>query len=147
MKTENPAYNTRLFKALCFILDHTQGFSRKFVFHWNEIKYTAEFKKFKKKRTLPQNRLYRLWLKVISEETGDDQDSLHRSYKEMFLPLEEIKTRVGTFLIRRSTTKLDTREFTEYLENIRHHALSFLNIKKLPNPGDQYWDEFIEQYG
>jgi hypothetical protein len=143
MNTEHPG---PLLKTMFYILEQTEGVNKKFMFTWEGAKYTAEFKKFKKKRTLPQNRLYRLWLKMISEGTGDDQDSLHRSYKEMFLPLDEIKTKLGTFSIRRSTTKLDTREFTEYLEKIRHHALSFLNIK-LPNPGDQYWDEFIEQYG
>jgi len=106
-----------------------------------------ELREIKGRRTLDQNALYWLWLTVIEVETGNEKEHLHLLYRAKFLRFsdeyvtryiyphiwEKIKKFVDIFqyfddlemiidAISYSTTQLDTRQFTEYLENIRDHA-------------------------
>jgi len=72
----------------------------------------------KPSRSLEQNRLYWLYLNIISEETGHDIEEIHEWAKGKFLSkgIKEIfgdKTRV-----KKSTTELNKSEFTEFLLDI-----------------------------
>lgn len=78
---------------------------------------TIEIKKFINNRTLAQNRLYWLHLNIIGDELGYSADELHDSYKAMFLT-----DRSKKIPLVRSTTVLDTKQFTTYMELIRKHA-------------------------
>ncbi len=97
----------------------------------------------REKRSIQQNRLYHLWLNCISSETGNDVDALHDYFKDRFLSRKvEIfgdECSVGT-----STTKLNTAEFTAFLDKVQQFAANEGII--LPNPEDLYFEQFYQQY-
>ena len=87
------------------------------------------------KRSNDQNEYYwGLCLKLISDHTGHTVDELHDILKYKFLGAEE-KTIAGeTVKILKSTTKLNTLQFEEYLGRIREWASTKLNVViPLPN--------------
>ncbi len=99
----------------------------------------------RQKRTISQNSLYWLWLTCIHNETGNDKDILHREFAKMYLPKKS-----GHFFDEVvehpvSTTSLDTKQFTEYLDKIQVFVNAELGIV-LPNPEDQTWEIFYETY-
>lgn len=95
-------------------------------------------------RSKQQNRYY--WSVVcglISEHTGYIPEEVHEFYKEKFLTNkksivignEEKEIEMAT------TTKLNTKEFEEYCENIRRHASVELSVN-IPEPNGViiHWD-------
>lgn len=106
--------------------------------------FTVEVTERRTVRTIPQNRLYRLWLTCISAETGNDVDDLHEYFKRKYLEAKEI-TIFREVELRYTTTDLSTGAFTEYLERIRAFAASELAIT-LPDPDDQVWEQFYDYY-
>ena len=106
--------------------------------------YSISFVKSTKKRTIPQNKLYWLYLACIEQETGNDANDLHIYFKDKYLNKELINV-LGKQIVKEPTTaNLKTKAFNEYLEKIVIFA-SELNIK-LPNPDDLQMDNFIEHY-
>ena len=99
----------------------------------------------KEKRTLDQNRLYWLWLTCIAQNTGNDKDNLHEFFILKYLQPELIQVFEKLIYKRLSTTLLDTRRFTEYLNKIQLFANTELAIE-LPNPEDLKFAEFYEYY-
>jgi len=98
----------------------------------------------KRNRTVPQNKLYRLWLTCISQETGNEVEDLHDFYKERYTePI--IREVMGKRQVKYTTTNLNVIQFTNYLEKIQIHANTELHIT-LPNPEDRYWAEFYDFY-
>ena len=95
-------------------------------------------------RTIPQNKLYRLWLTCISQETGNEVEDLHDYYKERYLE-PEIREVFGVTHKRWTTTNLNTVQFSNYLGKIQIQANTELSIK-LPLPEEQYWREFLDFY-
>ena len=86
-----------------------------------------------RRRTLDQNAWY--WgvvLKLISEHTGQDAQSLHEAFKFMFSDKITIK---GLVIAKSSRTR-DTIDFSEYCENIRQWARAFLGVE-IPDPKSQ----------
>ena len=74
-------------------------------------------------RTLPQNKLYwGAYLRIIGEHLGMYPDDLHEEMKRMF-NAKDSKFTPGE-KIGGTTTKLTTKEFTTYLENIKMWALT-----------------------
>ena len=69
-------------------------------------------------RSIQQNRFYWLYLGVISEETGDDRNSLHEFFKRKFLPPEYITHFGETIKIPNITTNLSKSEMVEYMMRI-----------------------------
>jgi hypothetical protein len=91
------------------------------------------------KRSDNQNRyIWGVVYKLISDFTGYTCEEVHEYYKEKFLSdkktiqigAEEIPINVA------STTKLSTKEFEEYCENIRRHAAVELQIL-IPEPNEK----------
>jgi dihydroorotate dehydrogenase len=113
-----------------------------YILHDNATKYLLHIKglegqrievvvrKQKSKRSLSQNSYY--WsvvIEILSKELGYDQDELHEILKYKFL-----KTHSNGMEYVKSTTKLTTGEFEDYLEKIRRWSADFLNINvPLPN--------------
>ncbi len=91
-----------------------------------------EIKVKRKIRTLPQNALYWCWLDIISQDTGFTSEELHDTFKAMFLT-----DNTRQIPIVRSTTVLDTEQFTKYLNKIEDICFQKLNIK-LPLPEELY---------
>ena len=106
--------------------------------------YFVDISEKKRIRTIPQNKLYRLWLVCIAFETGNDADDLHILFKEKYLE-PTIKTVFGQEIKTYTTTNLNTIQFKNYLDKIQIFAARDLSIT-LPDPESQYWDEFVEYY-
>lgn len=112
-----------------------------------------------RKRSVAQNSLYWKWLSVIERKTGNDKDQLHfefkkkflinilkrddKEYAEMCLALSALKQSeseqyeaIANGVIREtSTTRMDTKQFTEYLQQVEAYTLAKLGIS-LPVPDD-----------
>ncbi|MCK5612895.1 hypothetical protein KAR91_64070 [Candidatus Pacearchaeota archaeon] len=106
------------------------------VFHW-------EIKKHIKRRTISQNRLERLWLACIEEETGNESNYMHDIFKEMFL---EPKWVLWNGIEKKVYTSkdLNTAQFALFLDKIQAESANMGII--LPTPDDLIWDSFYEQY-
>jgi len=99
----------------------------------------------KEKRTLDQNKLYWLWLSCIAKETGNDKDDLHEYFIYKYLNPELVQVFEKMIYKRLSTSTLDTKQFTGYLNKIQIFANTELAIE-LPNPEDKKFAEFYEYY-
>jgi hypothetical protein len=115
------------------------------LFPVDKKKFIAEFKLYRKQRSLKANKLYWLWLNCIHDDTGNSVESLHEYFKQKYLQWTTDDVFGEEIVIRASTRKLDTKEFTTYLENIRVEMLE--QGIYLPEPGMQGWDAFYIQYG
>lgn len=69
-------------------------------------------------RTSGQNRLYWHYLGLIESETGNDSDDLHEYFKRKHLPPRLVNIFNKEIQLPATTTKLDTLEFTNYLDKI-----------------------------
>lgn len=113
----------------------------------NGKRFDVSVVRHSEKRTIPQNRLYRLWLGLIADEVGyTNRDELHEVFKMMFLGSKTVEIAGITHEIPLSTTSLDTAGFTHFLERLEAWAGSELSIV-LPHPEDAYWAEFEQRYG
>jgi hypothetical protein len=97
--------------------------------------HAVAIKKDRSKRSGNQNRYY--WgvvLAYLSEETGFTKEEAHQLMQRMFLRYDKQMPDGTTETFVKSTTKLNTMEMEEYLENIRIFALSDLGTYiPLPN--------------
>lgn len=94
----------------------------------------------KTKRTLDQNGLYFRWVNIIAKETGNDTDTTHKALAKKFLGVEVVDV-MGEKVARiKSTTKLNTAEFTDYLTQVESFAVQELGII-LPHPEDRYFEQ------
>lgn len=100
---------------------------------------------FKADRTLAQNSLFHMWLAQISREfylkTGKQFciQEWKTEFKERFLGYVPIRTPSGKIVEQlRHTSKLNVKEFREFLENIDHYCGSTLEIY-LDRPEDLYY--------
>lgn len=100
--------------------------------------YDITITKYKKDRTKSQNSLMWLWLGIISNDTGESPENLHNIFKLRFLGTEKIQSMGYSIEIPKSTTKLTTQEFTDYLDKIEGLAIS-IDIR-LPHPADLYFE-------
>ena len=112
-----------------------------------------------KKRSVAQNSLYWKWLSVIEKKTGNDKDQVHFEFKKKFLinilkrdddeyaemclalsalkqsESEQFRAIADGVIRETSTTRMDTKQFTEYLQQIEAYALVKMGIS-LPVPDD-----------
>lgn len=91
-------------------------------------------------RSNQQNRLYWVFMEVISRETGDDPVSLHQYFKRAFLPPKFIKAMGKEIKIPSSTTELNKSDFSEYIMRIEQETgIACPDPKELENfiPNDK----------
>jgi hypothetical protein len=89
--------------------------------------------KIKRKfRSMSQNNLYWKWLEIIGDDLGYTSEDLHSTFKAMFLT-----DNTREIPIVRSTTALDTKQFTIYLNKIEELCKEKFNMV-LPHPDDLY---------
>lgn len=106
--------------------------------------YTVQIKRKQNLRSLPQNKLYHLWLRVIEEETGNSSSDLHELFKLKFLA-PQTKVVMGEEIeAMPSTTTLSTIEFTEYLDKIKAFMADY--GLHLPMPDEQGFQQMFEMY-
>ncbi len=110
---------------------------------------TISVKECRETRSIAQNKLYWLWLTCIADETGNNKDALHEFFKEKYLSVKryEVSFKSGceSGIARESTTDLDTKGMTLYLDCIQKFALAECGIA-LPHPDEQGCEEFYEKY-
>ena len=142
--TEHPGQAVH--KALCFVLNEIEGLGKKFVFHWNEIKYIVEIKKYRTKRSIDQNSVLWMWLTYLENQTGNDKHDLYRMFERKFQPWEKIELKpFGSFYLPRPIKTSDTVEFNEYLERLRNDVSEKTGYW-LPLPGEPEWESFFISY-
>lgn len=107
--------------------------------------YIVTINRIKSHRTIPQNKLYRLWLKLIADETGHSEDELHAYFKAIFLEKQYKVVFNEQVEIEASTTRLSTKEFTTFLDKIYLFASETLRMI-LPKPDDICFNEFYTNY-
>ena len=78
----------------------------------------VEIKPYRKNRSTSQNRLYWMWLNCLSDHTGHTPDELHQEMKVRFLGVEHIEVKGVHLILPKSTTKLTTQEFTDFLKKV-----------------------------
>lgn len=111
----------------------------------SQREYKVSIVRKAEKRTLQQNRLYRLWLNCISAESGNDVEDLHEYFKLKYL---DVHARIiyGQEVVRvTSTTELNTEQFTAFLKRVQEWASVELGII-LPEPEDMIFSQFEERY-
>ncbi len=89
----------------------------KFVHTLEGCEIDQEIYKHEPKRSQRQNKLYFGMLEIISKDTGNSKDYLHAFFANKFLG-DKIEVLGEPFVYSRSTTKLTTKQFSTYLENI-----------------------------
>ena len=101
--------------------------------------WQVEIKPYKKNRSVSQNKLYWKWITCIGNEIGYMPDELHAIMADKFLP--DVFVEYGGKQIKqdKSTSRLNTKEFTEYLEKIDRFAAAELGIV-LPSPDDLIYE-------
>ena len=119
----------------------------------------VEIRPESKDRSKAQNRLYWKWLHEIHRKTGNDEDQLHFEFKKKFLigilkrdddeyaamclaisalkksESEQFEAIANGVIRETSTTRMNTAQFTEYLNLIEAFALKEFGMV-LPVPDD-----------
>jgi len=72
----------------------------------------------KDKRTIPQNKLYWTNIEIISKETWYTIDEVHELIKSKFLEYTKKSKNGIENTFTRTTTSLDTKEFSELMEKV-----------------------------
>lgn len=109
-----------------------------FVGSFKEETYvTVSIKKTVSKRSVKQNRLWHLYINILSQELGYEHDEMHEICKFKFLKTEKVDENTGNvFEFIGSTAKLNKSEFSDLCERlIRWSALEF--SIRLPLPDEQ----------
>ena len=89
-------------------------------------------RKHKSKRSLEQNSYYwSVCIGILSDAFGYEADEMHMVLRGKFLRIHDDKH--PDFVIAKSTTKLDTVEFVEYIEKIQRWAATEHQIF-IPDP-------------
>jgi hypothetical protein len=87
-------------------------------------------------RTLPQNRLYWVWVTEIAGYIGEGRDETHSLLKQQFLESRDIELLEGKRLTMPPSTRLlNVEEFRGYMDEVQRWAAQFLGLV-LPE-GDQ----------
>ncbi|WPO68767.1 recombination protein NinB [Acinetobacter haemolyticus] len=122
----------------------------------------VEIKPEAKDRSKAQNRLYWKWLHEIHKKTGNDEEQLHFEFKKKFLigilkrddddyaamclaisalkqsESEQFEAIANGVIRETSTTRMNTSQFTNYLQLIEAFALKEFGMV-LPVPEDLAW--------
>jgi len=93
----------------------------------------------KEKRSNPQNALYHSWLNIICKETKNDHETVHKAFAKMFLGVDVCEFGGQKIAKIKSTTSLNTEQFTEYLNQVEAFAAVELGII-LPHPDDRLYN-------
>lgn len=107
------------------------------ITHFNGKRVEVRIRKLRSKRSGAQNRLWWVYMTILSNELGYSKDEIHELCKFKFLKREKVFEKTGEiFEYIESTTKLTKSEFSDMTgEMIRWAAESF-DIN-LPEPGEQ----------
>src|SRR5687767_4803370 len=112
-------------------LDKSQQF-KEYLHTLNGKRIELTVEKLKHPRTNSQNAyLWGVCYKLIADYTGAEDEEIHAALKFQF----SAKRFVGNLVAPKSTAKLDTIAFSEYVEKVRRWAAEELNIN-IPDPNE-----------
>lgn len=94
-------------------------------------------------RSLTQNRYYHLILNIIGLSTGHSHDELHEICKLKFNADMIHFPKSGSMVVPKSTTELDSKEFTAYINRVKQWAQDEFAIV-IPE-ADSYTPETVMQ--
>lgn len=100
--------------------------------------YKVSITLHKAKRSNDANALYWAWLAIIASETGNDRETCHKFFAKKFLGYDVHEFGNDKIAVVRSTSRLDTKAFSEYMDQVSAFASSELGIV-LPSPDDQIY--------
>ena len=99
-----------------------------------ELPLSISWGKYKSNRSLEQNKLLWKWLDIIRVHIADSggelftAEELHEFFKAKFLPSRVVEINGEAIRCRATTTKLNTKEMSAYLESIDRHAADSLHL-------------------
>jgi len=104
----------------------------------------VEMKPNKDTRSVKQNKLYWMWLGILTE-TGNSQGALHQYLAQEYLSpvVEEVNGK--PILVIKSTTTLSVKEFAEYLERVQEFGEGLGCV--LPRPEELYLESLMREHG
>jgi hypothetical protein len=105
-----------------------------------DVVHEVVIRPYKSKRSLDQNALH--WKRMdiirlhIADSTGQvfSAEDVHEFFKKKFLPVRLIEIGGESVKVRRTTTQLNTKEFSEFMDNIDRYCIEHLQLW-LPEPG------------
>lgn len=101
---------------------------------------SVEIKPHKSTRSTQANALLWKWYEIIrlhvADSTGEiySAEEIHEHFKRKFLPARLVEIAGEVTPVARTTTKLNTAEFSEFMESIDRYCVTSLNLF-LPSPG------------
>jgi len=103
---------------------------------------------------LEGNRYYWAIINCIAEYTGNFKDVIHKRFAGEFLSIDFEYRETDAFdswlksePYTLSTTELNTKEMTDYIEKIRNFTIDFFEGKlRIPLPDDKNFDQFLKHY-
>lgn len=120
---------------------------RKELHNFNGRFVHITIKIFRNQRTLKQNALYHVYVTILQNFLGYEHDEMHKIVAYKFLLTEKVDENTGEIMpYVRSTTDLDTKEFTDFIEQFRRwSAIAFgLNMPDPPAKGEE--KEWIKKH-
>ena len=105
------------------IINNKIEFEHEFLYkqdleHYEGKEISISIKPWKDNRTVEQNSFYWLYLQLIEKETGEDANSMHEYFKRIYLEPKILKYCGKEFKVPASTTKLNKKEFSDYISKI-----------------------------
>jgi len=94
---------------------------------------SVEIKQYRKNRSKSQNRTLWMWYNTIGEHIGMTPDDLHELLKVRILGTVEKEVDGKTLVYPRSTTKLTTKEFGEFLDGVQMLAVELNCVLPIPD--------------
>lgn len=117
-------------EAKKLVLDDPDGFGA-LVAKLDGERVTLTLKKFRRGRSLNANAYYWAILAILQEFCGyEDAEELHNGLKAKFL----VRHEDGPIATLASTARLDTMQFSDYVEKVRQLAAELGCV--LPDPGE-----------
>lgn len=106
--------------------------------------YVITIKRMQTKRSIAQNDLMWMWLTCIERETGTPKDDIYMYYCKKFL-MKTINMGGRLERIYNTSSKLNSEQMTQFLDNIQQDAKQELGIT-LPRPEDRFFEAFYQQF-
>lgn len=122
MKQPVPIFEGNIVKRKLKLFEHEKEAIKRWCTTFKDgTKVDITIKKHKSARSNAQNRYYwKVVVGILADEFGYESDEMHMVLREKFLRIHDDKH--PDFVIAKSTTKLSTVEFIEYIEKIQRWA-------------------------
>lgn len=105
--------------------------------------YIIEVKKNRAIRSLSQNKYYHAILNIIAIDTGHTHEELHEAMKMKFNCSVIFFPKGGSQIISKTTSNLDSLEFTTYINQVKNWALNEFGIV-IPEAKDIDYQRWLE---